>query len=112
MRQLGKAAKKLRLAGGIGVDLCARKNRRFHIDAPDAHGLPLPRYPTLPKEGNGDCDTRDGLATLSWSPMAIEHCVSDDAGSRAVRGLIGLATVHHRQGISSRQPPCTLCGPD
>src|SRR4051795_4003248 len=27
-------------------------------------------------------------------------------------GLIGLATVHHRQGISSRQPPCTLCGPD
>src|SRR3954469_17097081 len=79
MRQLGKAAKKLRLAGGIGVDVCARKNRRFHIDAPDAGGLHPCRGIQPFNEGNGDCDTLDGLATLSWSPMAIEPCPSVDA---------------------------------
>jgi len=39
-----------------------------------------------PCRGIQHCDTRDGLTTLSWSPMAIELCRSGEAGSRAVRG--------------------------
>src|SRR3954453_1366252 len=45
---------------------------------------------------------------VQWRSSTVLPVTPTSGGS----GLIGVDTVHHRLRIGSRQPPCTLSGPD